>query len=188
MFYPPNKMEWNFVPDLFLPKVKPADVVIPEDLSPILVHHYSNSTWSYNTEVNKERDQELVGFDKPEWKGRVNIKDPQNDAGPLNCFTTITQHADEMAKAYEQAFGKPIKSTPACKMRLSMDQRPLEEPTDHRRGGRRRGGPRRNGRAEEPADRLCVVVQDPQRRALWRQVDVRHETGMQPVMGCSIRR
>lgn len=110
MFYPPNKMEWNFVPDILFPNVKATDVMGPEDLGPILVHHYSNSTWSYNTEVNKEPPiKNWWDLTKPEWKGRVTIKDPQTDAGSLNCFTTLTQHPDEMAKAYEASFGKPIK-------------------------------------------------------------------------------
>jgi iron(III) transport system substrate-binding protein len=106
-------MEWTFVPDFFFPKVKPTDVMIADDLSPVLVHHYSNSTWSFNTEVNKEAPiKNWWDLTKPEMKGRVTIKDPQTDAGSLNCFTTVTQHADEMAKAYEAAFGKPIKLDP----------------------------------------------------------------------------
>ena len=109
MFYPPNKMEWTFVPDFFFPNVKPTDVMVPEDLSPLLVHHYSNSTWMYNTEAYKAPPMKsLWDLTKPEWKGRVTIKDPQTDAGTLNCFTTVTQHADDMAKAYQDAFGKPI--------------------------------------------------------------------------------
>jgi len=110
MFYPPNKMEWTFVPDFFFPNVKPTDVMLPEDLSPLLVHHYSNSTWMYNTEVYKEPPMKnLWDLTKPEWKGRATVKDPQTDAGTLNCFTTVTAHGDDMAKAYEAAFGKPIK-------------------------------------------------------------------------------
>lgn len=110
MYYPPNKMEWTFVPDYFFPNVKPADVMVAADLSPLLVHHYSNSTWMYNTEVYKEPPMKNIwDLTKPEWKGRVSMKDPQTDAGVLNCFTTITQHGDDMAKAYEAAFGKPIK-------------------------------------------------------------------------------
>lgn len=113
MFYPPNKMEWTFVPDFLFPKVKPSDVIAPEDLAPLFTHHYSNSTWSYNTEVNKEPPiKNWWDLTKPEWKGRVNLKDPLADAGSLNCFTTVTQHGDEMAKAYEATFGKPIKLDP----------------------------------------------------------------------------
>lgn len=113
MFYPPNKMEWTFIPDILFPKVKATDVIKPEDLSPLLVHHYSNSVWSYNNEVYKEEPiKNWWDMTKPEWKGKINIKDPQSDAGVLNCFTTVTQHGDEMAKAYEAAFGKPIKLDP----------------------------------------------------------------------------
>jgi iron(III) transport system substrate-binding protein len=110
MYYPPNKMIWSFVPDFLFPKVKTTDVMSPVDMGPLLVHHYSNSTWSYNNEVYKETPiKNWWDMTKPEWKGRINIKDPQSDAGVLNCFTTVTQHADDMAKAYEAAFGKAIK-------------------------------------------------------------------------------
>jgi len=113
MFYPPNKMEWAFVPDFLFPNVKTTDVIAPVDLAPLLVHHYSNSTWSYNNEVYKAPPiKNWWDMTKPEWKGRIDIKDPTTDAGVLNCFTTATQHADEMAKAYEAAFGKPIQLDP----------------------------------------------------------------------------
>jgi iron(III) transport system substrate-binding protein len=110
MYYAPNKMIWSFVPDMLFPKVKTTDVMTPVDMAPLLVHHYSNSTWSYNNEVYKTPPiTNWWDMTKPEWKGRINIKDPLSDAGVLNCFTTVTQHSDEMAKAYEAAFGKPIK-------------------------------------------------------------------------------
>ena len=55
MLYPPNKMESAFVPDFFFPKVEPTDVMLPEDLSPMLVHHYAISLGCTTTRCTKSR-------------------------------------------------------------------------------------------------------------------------------------
>lgn len=110
MFYPPNKVIWTFVPDVLFPNVKTAEAINSVDRDPLFVHHYSSNTWIYNTEAYKEPPvKNIWDLTKPEWKGRATFNDPQTDSGTLNCFTTLTNHPNEMAKAYEAAFGKPIK-------------------------------------------------------------------------------
>lgn len=113
MFYPPNKMIWTFLPDVLLPNVKAVDIIDVSNRDPVLVHHYSNSVFIYNNEVYKEMPvKNIWDMTKPEWKGRITLNDPQTDSGGSNCMVTMTQHPDEMAKAYEAAFGKPIKLDP----------------------------------------------------------------------------
>ncbi|MBM3130148.1 MAG: hypothetical protein FJ009_16175 [Chloroflexi bacterium] len=109
MFYPPNKILWTFVPDVLFPNVKTVDVINQGDRDPMLVHIIGGYTWLYNTEAFKEPPiKNIWDLTKPEWRGRVTFGDPQTTPNTLNCFTSLTNHPDEMAKAYEAAFGKPI--------------------------------------------------------------------------------
>jgi iron(III) transport system substrate-binding protein len=50
----------------------------------------------------------LWDLTKPEWKGRVISVDPTVRGDYLDLFTEIVLRGDDMAKAYQQAFGKPI--------------------------------------------------------------------------------
>jgi iron(III) transport system substrate-binding protein len=110
MLYPPSKILWTWVPDVLFDNAKTDQVIDLADRDPLLIHHYSVAVWIYNTEAHKEPPlKNIWDLTKPEWKGRATLNDPQTDAGSLNCFTTFTNHPDEMAKAYEAAFGKPIK-------------------------------------------------------------------------------
>lgn len=49
----------------------------------------------------------------PEWKGRVQMKDPLQEAVNINFLTMLTRKdwSDKLAKAYQQHYGKPIKLT-----------------------------------------------------------------------------
>lgn len=103
MLNPPNKMLWNFVPDELVALV---DVAARE---PLMYHRYGLTTFVYNTEVYKEPPvKNIWEFTKPEWKGKVILPDPQKVAMGLLALTVITKNSDVMAKAYQDAFGKPI--------------------------------------------------------------------------------
>ncbi len=109
MLYAPTKIMWTFVPDVLFENAKAADVIEQSDRDPLLIHHYSISVWMYNNENTKTPPlKNLWELTKPEWKGKITFNDPQTDSGTLNCFTTLTNHADDMAKAYQETFGKPI--------------------------------------------------------------------------------
>jgi iron(III) transport system substrate-binding protein len=103
MFNPPTKMLWNFVPQELEALIDPAA------REPLLMHRYGLDVFAYNTEVFKEPPvKNIWDFTKPEWKGRIVLPDPQKVALCQVFLTIATQKSDEMAKAYEAAFGKPI--------------------------------------------------------------------------------
>ena len=103
MLNPPNKMLWNFVPQELEALV---DVAARE---PLMYHRYGLTTFVYNTEVYKEPPlKNIWDITKPEWKSRIVIPDPQKVAMGLLALTIVTKNSDDMAKAYQAAFGKPI--------------------------------------------------------------------------------
>jgi iron(III) transport system substrate-binding protein len=56
---------------------------------------------AYNSELNKSCPvTNLWELTQPEWKGKVIIEDPLNDASTLSKLITIAYHADEMKAAY----------------------------------------------------------------------------------------
>ncbi len=103
MLNPPNKELWNFVPDELVPLT--ADAV----RDPLMYHRYGVNVFAYNTEAFKEPPvKNIWDFTKPEWKNRIVLPDPQKVAMSLLALTVITANGDAMAKAYQDAFGKPI--------------------------------------------------------------------------------
>lgn len=103
MLNPPTKLLWNFYPEEL------TSLVAKQALEPLLLHRYALTVFIYNNEVFKEPPvKNIWDFTKPEWKGRVVYPDPQKVAMGLMGLTAIVQNGDAMAKAYEEAFGKPI--------------------------------------------------------------------------------
>jgi iron(III) transport system substrate-binding protein len=106
----PQGYIYNYVPhQLFDGKVT-ADL-IPEDLrEPLLVHSLESKVVFYNTENYPDAPPltTLWGLTRPEWNGRVQMKDPMLTEENMNFLQTLVQHADEMAAAYEIEFGEPI--------------------------------------------------------------------------------
>ncbi len=93
----------------------PADLkpVLPERFQkPFLTHHASLDVLVYNTEANKQAPaRSLWDLTKPEWKGKVQFPDPTKMTEFIEFLATIVQHHDDMAKDYQQVFGKPISLT-----------------------------------------------------------------------------
>ncbi len=103
MLNPPNKMLWNFVPQELEPLIEPSARNL------LLYHRYGVNVFAYNNEVYKEPPiKNIWDFTRPEWKGRIVLPDPQKVAMSLLMLTALTQKGDEMAAAYQAAFGKPI--------------------------------------------------------------------------------
>jgi iron(III) transport system substrate-binding protein len=85
---------------------------VPADLQqPLLANRLSTKVLMYSEQAypNGSPVKNLWDLTKPEWKGRVVSVDPTVRGDYLDLFTEIALRGDEMAKAYEQAFGKPIK-------------------------------------------------------------------------------
>ncbi|RPI34499.1 MAG: ABC transporter substrate-binding protein [Chloroflexota bacterium] len=98
----PKEYLWRFVPDNL------ASVVPAELSQPLLTARFGVRILAYNSEVNPNGCpvSNLWELTNPEWKGKVFIEDPLNDASTLGILMTIAAHPDEMAAAYKELYGK----------------------------------------------------------------------------------
>ncbi len=106
----PQGLIENYVPETLLGGQKAEDV-IPEHLrEPLLAQSLEAKVIFYNFETYAEPPVDtLWDLTRPEWKGRVQMKDPMQSAENMNFLQMVVKHADDMAKVYEQEFGEPIK-------------------------------------------------------------------------------
>ncbi len=90
----------------------PEDLVsaIPQGLrDPLLVQFIQINVPFYNTRVfGAPPIDSWWDLTRPEWKGRVLMNDPLRSAETLGMFIAMVQHADQMAAAYKQEFGKVL--------------------------------------------------------------------------------
>lgn len=95
----PKEYVWRFVP---------SGLAVPEDLTqPLLVSRFGTTLLAYNSELNETCPvTNLWQLTDPEWKGKVVIEDPLNDASTLSKLITIVYHKDEMKAAYQEQYGK----------------------------------------------------------------------------------
>jgi iron(III) transport system substrate-binding protein len=97
----PKKYVWRFVPES-VTKLAP-----PEYTQPLLMSRLGTTVLAYNSELNKTCPvTNLWELTQPEWKGKVIIEDPLNDASTLSKLITFAYHADEMKAAYVALYGK----------------------------------------------------------------------------------
>jgi iron(III) transport system substrate-binding protein len=88
-----------------------VEKLVPADMQqPLLANRLSTKVLMYSEEAypNGAPVKNLWDLTKPEWRGRVVMVDPLVRGDYLDFMTEITLRADEMAKAYEAAFGKKI--------------------------------------------------------------------------------
>ncbi len=98
---------YKFVPDNLLKKIS------RRNREPLLVNAFQAKVWFYNKEAfEKPPIDNMWDLTRPQWKGKVVLKDPFASLSSFGNVATIIQHADEMAKAYEQEFGEKIKLSP----------------------------------------------------------------------------
>jgi iron(III) transport system substrate-binding protein len=65
---------------------------------------------AYNSELNDSCPvTNLWELTQPEWKGKVVIEDPLNDASTLSKLITVAYHADEMKAAYVELYDEEPK-------------------------------------------------------------------------------
>ena len=109
----PQHLIWNYVPTTLLGG-QPAQDVIPEDLrEPLLVHSLEAKVIFYNFETYPEPPVDsLWDLTRPEWRGRVQMKDPLLSAENMNFLQMTVKYADAMAAAYEAEFGEPLELSP----------------------------------------------------------------------------
>jgi iron(III) transport system substrate-binding protein len=97
----PNQWLWSYLP----PGVVEKEVT-PE--RPFAISRHSVDVWGYNQEVNPngcplKNWWQLVD---PALKGKVFMEDPIADSSTTAKISLIVEHADEMAKAYQEFYGK----------------------------------------------------------------------------------
>ncbi len=93
----------NFVPDTV------ADEIPQHLQEPVLVRIMEGITFLYSHDAyDAPPVSNIWELTTPEWKGRVVIKTPLESLSNLMGISTIVQHADEMAAAYERFAGEPI--------------------------------------------------------------------------------
>ncbi len=91
----PHEYVWRFIPSSL------DGVISPEYTQPLLMSRFGTTLLAYNSELNDACPvSNLWELTQPEWKGKVFIEDPLNDASTLSKLLTIAYHADEMKAAY----------------------------------------------------------------------------------------
>ncbi len=109
----PKGMIQNYVPQTLEDGKAAAAVIPPQFREPILVHSLESKVVFYNFEKYPQSPVDsLWDLTRPEWKGKVQMKDPMLTEENLNLLQTIVQHADVMDQAYRQEFGKAIELSP----------------------------------------------------------------------------
>jgi iron(III) transport system substrate-binding protein len=96
----PHEYVWRFIPSSL------DAVISPEYTQPLLMSRFGTTILAYNSELNDACPvSNLWELTQPEWKGKVFIEDPLNDASTLSKLVTIAYHADEMKAAYVALYG-----------------------------------------------------------------------------------
>lgn len=103
----------NFFDKGILHNYQPKSIfkdVNPEYLKDMTPLYFETDWWFYNTGVYKETPiTNWWELTKPEWKGKFVLQNPIGTVSYMALFTTMVEHADEMAEAYKQCFGEEIK-------------------------------------------------------------------------------
>jgi iron(III) transport system substrate-binding protein len=91
---------------------------VPSDIGTKMEEQYKEPAFApyfewrsvyYNSEVYKEPPiSNWWDLTLPEWRGKIMISDPLTNNEDMGLFLTMINHADEMATAYKQKFGKDI--------------------------------------------------------------------------------
>ena len=94
----------NYVPPNF------EGLVPAEYQQPLIANRLSTRVLLYNeaTYPNGAPVKNLWELTEPKWRGKVLMVDPLLRGEWLDLMVQIVLHSDEMAKAYEQLYGKPI--------------------------------------------------------------------------------
>jgi iron(III) transport system substrate-binding protein len=97
----PNQWIWAFVPsDVKIPEVTPD--------RPFAIARHGTDVFGYNQEAHPEGCpiSNVWELTEPAYKGKVFMEDPIADVSMMAKMATFVQHADEMAVAYKDLYGK----------------------------------------------------------------------------------
>ena len=86
------------------------DVLIDEaKTAPLAINHYGSRGIAYNSEFYSEPPiDSWWDLTRPEWKGKIIMKDPMNSGAEFNTFATFIQHHVDMEEAYQDEFGEEL--------------------------------------------------------------------------------
>jgi len=113
----PQHLVWNYVPDTVFGEdmdhlIPIREVIADQFLNP-LVHSLEAKVVFYNFETYPCCPlRTLWDLTLPEWRGRVQMKDPMLTEENMNFLQMVVMHADQMAAAYEAEFGHPLELSP----------------------------------------------------------------------------
>ena len=112
----PKGMIKNYVPETLLGGQSSKDVIPSKYRAPLLVHSLESKVIFYNFQTHSSPPIDtLWDLTRPEWRGKVQMKDPLLTEENMALLQTIVQNSDTMAKTYQQEFGKPIKLSSGAK-------------------------------------------------------------------------
>ena len=105
----PQGLIKNYVPRTLLGGKVTNEVISAQFQEPLLVHTLESKVVFYNFQNYPEAPVDsLWDLTRPEWRGKVQMKDPMLTEENMNFLQTVVQNADAMAKAYQEEFGEPI--------------------------------------------------------------------------------
>lgn len=92
---------------------------IPKEIEPLLldiakdqllgIQRFGGKAVAYNTEVYDEPPiDSWWDLIRPEWKNRLQMKDPMQGGSEIGLMMMFVRHSDVMADLYEKEFGEPI--------------------------------------------------------------------------------
>lgn len=100
----PRGLVVNYVPsDL-------TELVPPAAREPLLTHHFGAKVLMYNADAypNGPGIDTVWDLTRPEWKGRLTMKDPLKAPESLAFLATIASRATELEALYEREFGEKL--------------------------------------------------------------------------------
>jgi iron(III) transport system substrate-binding protein len=97
----PNQWIWSFIPDGYSNPAVTAE-------RPFAIQRHSVDVWGYNQELNPKGCPLSNWWQvvDPKLKGKIFLENPLADPSTTAKFTLTVDHADDMAKAYQEYFGK----------------------------------------------------------------------------------
>lgn len=90
-----------------------AGIIPEEDLNPLVFEFVIKGIVFNNEKGEKSPIANIWQLTDPEWKGRVQMKDPLQEAVNINFLAMLTRDdwSEKLAAAYQEHYGKPIALT-----------------------------------------------------------------------------
>jgi iron(III) transport system substrate-binding protein len=106
----PNQWIWSFVPDGYSNPAVTAE-------RPFAIARHSVDIWGYNQEIHPDGCPLTNWWQltEPALAGKIFMEDPLSDPSTTAKITLIVEHADQLAAAYKELYGKEWTTDEAAK-------------------------------------------------------------------------